>query len=41
VASVRRYLCLPADRDPEIDALLDDESDLPAQVVTLWWEGGA
>ena len=41
VASVRRYLCLPADRDPEIDALLGDESDLPAQVVTLWWEGAA
>ncbi len=39
VASVRRYLCLPADRDAEIDALLGDDSDQPGEVVTLWWEG--
>ena len=40
VASVRRYLCLPADRDPEIDALLGDDMP-PGPVVTLWWEGTA
>ena len=41
VASVRRYLCLPADRDPEIDALLGDDSLPPGQVVTLSWQGTA
>ena len=37
VASARRYLCLPADRDPEIAALLGDEPP-PGEVVTLWWD---
>ena len=41
VASVRRYLCLPADRDPEIDALLGNDSDQPGEVVTVWWAGTA
>jgi hypothetical protein len=41
VASVRKYLCLPADRDPEIEALLGDEPELAGEVVTLWWDGGA
>ena len=41
VASIRRYLCLPADRDPEIYALLGEDSDRPGEVVTLWWEGTA
>ena len=41
VASVRRYLCLPAERDPEIDALLADQPELAGEVVTLWWAGGA
>ena len=41
VSSVRRYLCLPAEREPEIDALLGDPPDQSGQVVTLWWEGGA
>jgi SAM-dependent methyltransferase len=41
VASVRRYLCLPAERDPEIDALLGPEPDLAGEFVTLWWTGGA
>ena len=41
VASVRRYLCLPADRDPEIDALLADNPGTPGEVVTLWWAGTA
>jgi SAM-dependent methyltransferase len=38
VASVRRYLCLPADRDPEIDALLGDDPGPSGEVVTLWWD---
>jgi SAM-dependent methyltransferase len=41
VASVRKYLCLPADRDPEIEALLGDEPELAGEVVTLWWDGRA
>ncbi len=41
VASLRRYLCLPAERDPEIDALLDGRPQLPAEAVTLWWPGFA
>jgi len=41
VASVRRYLCLPADRDPEIDALLVDDLATPGERVTLWWAGTA
>jgi len=41
VASVRRYLCLPAERDPEIDALLGDTVSGPGEVVTLWWDGTA
>lgn len=39
VASVRRYLCLPADRDPEIDSLLGDEAAPAGDIVTLWWAG--
>jgi SAM-dependent methyltransferase len=38
VASARRYLCLTEDRDPEIDALLGDESELTGELVTLWWD---
>jgi SAM-dependent methyltransferase len=38
VASVRKYLCLPAERDPEIEALLGQEPELAGEVVTLWWE---
>ncbi len=41
VASLRRYLCLPAERDPEIDALLDDRPSPPVEAVTLWWPGSA
>ena len=41
VASIRRYLCLPAKRDPEIDALLGDEPGTPGETVTLWWAGTA
>jgi SAM-dependent methyltransferase len=49
VAMVRRLLCLPADRDPEIDHELGDRSvdrdgrwafpDRP--VATIWWPGTA
>ena len=41
VASVRRYLCLTADRDPEIDELLGDDVGPFGEVVTLWWDGAA
>ncbi|HEY1331107.1 MAG TPA: class I SAM-dependent methyltransferase [Actinomycetota bacterium] len=50
VAFVRRRLCLPADRDPEIRAALDPGLHRgagggfdfgPRPVVTLWWEGRA
>ncbi len=49
VAFVRRRLCLPQDRDPEIDAAIGDrvveEDDgigfPPIPVVTLWWDGSA
>jgi hypothetical protein len=40
-ASVRKYLCLPADRDPEIAALLADRPEVVGEVVTLWWAGAA
>jgi hypothetical protein len=49
VAMVRRLLCLPADRDPEIDEALGDRPvdreghwgfpDRP--VTTIWWPGTA
>lgn len=41
LASVRRYLCLPADLDPEIDALLGDDTVAPGEVVTVCWEPAA
>jgi SAM-dependent methyltransferase len=41
VASVRRYLCLPPERDAEIDALLGDEVGGMGEAVTLWWAGTA
>lgn len=41
VASLRRYLCLPAERDPEIDALLGEDAGFGGEVVTLWWAGSA
>jgi len=41
VASARKYLCLPAERDPEIAALLDAELMPPGETVTLWWDGTA
>jgi SAM-dependent methyltransferase len=49
VAWIRRRLCLPADRDPEVAAEIDDRlvehdgrvSFGPREVVTLWWPGSA
>jgi Methyltransferase domain len=43
VAFVRRRLCLSADRDAELDALLpaDDALLRPREAVALWWEGSA
>jgi hypothetical protein len=49
VAFVRRRLCLPSERDPEIAAALTDQIveradgiGFPAMpVVTLWWDGSA
>ena len=40
VAFVRRRLCLPPERDAELDALLprDDALLRPRQVVTVWWD---
>jgi SAM-dependent methyltransferase len=39
VAFVRRRLCLPAERDPEVDAALGDRADLfPRRLVALWWD---
>jgi SAM-dependent methyltransferase len=40
VAFVRRRLCLPAERDAELDAMLppDDALLRPRQVVTVWWD---
>ncbi len=41
VAFVRRRLCLPQDRDPEVDALLGDAPVLsPREVATIWWGPG-
>ena len=41
VTSVRRYLCLPPEREPEVDALLGDDMSAMGEVVTLWWDGSA
>ena len=41
VEMTRRRLCLPADRDGEIDALLPREAEPgPRRVATLWWDAG-
>lgn len=41
VAFARRRLCLGADRDPEIAALLEEHGGQPQRVVALWWAGTA
>ena len=40
VAFARRRLCLPAERDDEVDAVLDGSPGLRPH-VTLWWPGAA
>ncbi len=38
VAFARRRLCLPADRDPEVDSLLPENAGLPRrELACLWW----
>ena len=39
VAFARRRLCLPAERDPEVTAVL--EPPAPRPHVTIWWPGTA
>lgn len=39
VAFARRRLCLPVERDPEVDAVLEPPGPRPQ--VTLWWPGEA
>lgn len=40
VSFTRRRLCLAADREPEIDALLDNSALMePRHLVTMWWDG--
>jgi hypothetical protein len=42
VAFTRRRLCLPAERDAEVDAALDASFALgPRPLVTVWWPGQA
>ena len=42
VAFARRRLCLPAEYDPEVDALLGDDYVVrPREVATIWWPGEA
>lgn len=42
VAFARRRLCLPAERDPEVAAALDElAGPAPRHLATLWWPGGA
>lgn len=39
VAFLRRRLCLPASRDPEVDALLGPDADPRVRdIVTIWWD---
>lgn len=39
VAFTRRRLCLPADREPEVAALLREAGPpQPREIVTLWWD---
>jgi hypothetical protein len=42
VAFVRRRLCLPPERDLEVDASLDEDAlFFPRRLVALWWNGSA
>lgn len=37
-AWVRRRLCLPYDREPEVAALLVDQPPTPIPIATVWWD---
>jgi hypothetical protein len=38
VAFARRRLCLPAERDPEVESLLPVNATLPGrELVCVWW----
>jgi SAM-dependent methyltransferase len=41
IAFVRRRLCLPTDRDPEIAEVLANRDLNNDEVLTLWWPGAA
>ena len=42
VAFTRRRLCLPVEREPEVDALLGNDPVLtPRAAATLWWDVGS
>lgn len=41
VAMTRRRLCVGAERDPQIRALLEAEPAAPRRAVTIWWDGQA
>lgn len=42
VAFTRRRLCLPPERDAEVEALLPEDPNLPpGESVTIWWPGQA
>ncbi|MDQ4069173.1 MAG: SAM-dependent methyltransferase, partial [Actinomycetota bacterium] len=42
VAFARRRLCLPPERDADVDALMGPDFEAPLRrVVTVWWDGTA
>jgi SAM-dependent methyltransferase len=41
VTSLRRYLCLPPEREGEVAELLKDRPAPAGEAVTLWWDGSA
>lgn len=42
VAFMRRRLCLPAEREPDVEAAMGEEYETaPRDVVTLWWDAGS
>jgi len=40
VAFVRRRLCLPPEREPEVDEVLGNAELAPRAAATLWWDVG-
>jgi hypothetical protein len=42
VMYTRRRLCLPAEREPEVDAAIGHDYALrPRELVTFWWDASA